>query len=172
MNIKNRTPIMILGLAAATAMLLAAAPSTSRAESGVSDPGAFGILVDPNAAGTKHSSFVTFAYDYETNTARANACDSARWVTNLHAVAAVTRGGITTAFSSSYSVAGLDNLQDCWDNQANQLAFFKFFIERVVIAGLYNCAPGSCPAYAVKSIRNFLSTGVGGATLEVDLAVK
>jgi hypothetical protein len=172
MNTKNRTYITLLAVVAAASMLLAATPSALRAESGVSDPGAFGILVDPNAAGTKHSSFVSFAYDYETGTARAQECTSTRWVKNLHVVATVTRGGISQVFSSNYSFAGFDNLQACWEVDANQLFFFKYFIERVVIAGLYNCVPGGCPPYAVKAVKNFISTGVGGASLEVELAVK
>ena len=157
----------------AAVLVLAAAPFAVQAESGVSDPGAFGILVDKSASGTKVSSFVTFSYDYEAGTVRADACDSRRWVRNLFIVAAAQKGNQIQTFSSNYALAGLQNLEDCWDNQANQLFFFKYFIESVVIPGFFNCAPGGgCPAYAVKSIQNFLSTGVGGASLEVELAVR
>lgn len=162
----------ILSVMVAAAVVLAAAPSTLWAESAVTDPGAFGILVDPNASGTKVSSFVTLSYDYETDTERANACDSLRYVRNLYLVATTQKGNDIRPFSSNYAFAGLNNLPDCWDNQANQLFFFKYFLEQVVIAGLFNCTSGACPAYAVKSIKNFLTTGVGGASMEVELSVK
>jgi hypothetical protein len=173
MNFRKPGQNTLLGLAAA-AMLFAATPGAVRAESNVGpqDVGAFGIIVDPNASGTKISNSVAFAYEYETGTTRAQACDSSRWVKNLHIVATVQKGNALDIVSSNYSLAGLDNLQDCWDNQPNQLAFFRYFIEQVVIAKLYNCVSGGCPPYAVKSIKNFLTTGVGGASLEVELAVK
>lgn len=157
---------------AVAAMLLAAAPSVLRAESSVGDPGDFGIPVDPNASGTKLSAFVTFAYEYEGFTPRANACDSLRWVKSIHMVATVQKGWAIQPFHSNYALAGRDILQDCWENQANQLAFFKYFIEDVVIAGFYRCVPGGCPSYAIKSIKNFLTDGTGGASLEVELAVR
>ena len=158
---------------AAAAIALCTVPSTPWAESAVSDPGAFGILVDPNASGTKVSSFVTLSYDYETGTERANACDSSRYVRNLYLVATAQKGNEIQPFSSNYALAGLqEKLADCWDNQANQLFFFKYFIEQVVISGFFNCTSGACPTYAVKAIRNFLTTGVGGASMEVELAVR
>ena len=157
---------------ALAAMLLAAAPSVLQAESSVGDPGDFGIPVDQNASGSKLSAFVTFAYEYEAFTPRARACDSLRWVKNIHVVATVQKGWAIQPFHSNYVFAGKDHLQDCWDNQANQLAFFKYFIEEVVIGGVYRCVPGGCPSYTVKSIKNFLTDGVGGASLEVELAVR
>ena len=173
MNFKNASQPLFLSVAAA-AMLLTAAPLTVRAESGVSDPGAFGIFVDPNASGTKLTSAVAFAYEYETPTPPL-VCDSLRYVKNLHIVAKVQKGMTIQVFSSNYSLAGREDLRDCWDNQTNQLTFFKYFIEEVVIAGFYKCGPSlgfECPAYAVKSIKNFLSTGHGGASLDVELAVR
>jgi hypothetical protein len=173
MNFKNGNPIALIGIVA-TAALLLASPAALRAESNVpiSDLGAFGVLVDPNASGTKLSSHVSFAYDYEMDTPRALACLGGRWVKNLHVIATAQKGNVIQPFSSNYSFAGFDNLQDCFENQDNQLAFFRYFIERVVIAGFYSCAPGGCPPYAVKSIKNFLTTGVGGASMEVELAVR
>jgi hypothetical protein len=170
--LKKPSQRTFLGLAAA--VLIAAAPTAVRAESGVpiNDLGAFGLLVDPNAAGTKLTSSVAFAYEYESDTPRADECTSRRWVKNLHVIAKVQKGMTIQVFSSNYSVALLDNLQACWENQDNQVTFFKYFIDRVVVAGFYNCAAGSCPPYAVKSIKNFLTTGVGGASLDVEVAVK
>ena len=168
---KNVTSGRKLFSIAAAALVVAWAPGAS-AESGVSDPGAFGILVDKNASGTKVSSFVTFAYDYELDTERALRCESQRYVRNIYIVATADKGGTIQPFNSDYISAGLQNLADCWDNQANQLFFFKNFIDQVVIPGFYKCVPGGCPTYAVKSIKNFLSTGSGGASMEVELAVK
>jgi hypothetical protein len=161
-------------LALTAAAMLAVAPAALRAESNVpiTDLGAFGVLVDPNASGTKLSSSVAFAYEYETGTDRANACDSTRWVKNLHVVATVEKGNDLDVLSSNYSLAGLEALQDCFDRQDKQLEFFKYFIDRVVIAKVYDCVPGGCPTYAVKSIKNFLTTGFGGASLQVELAVR
>jgi len=171
LNLKKPSQITFLSLTAAA--MLAVAPGL-RAESNVpiTDLGAFGVLVDPNASGTKVSSATAFAYEYEIGTPRATACPSGRWVKNLHVVATAQKGNSIQPFNSNYALAGLENLQDCFENQANQLTFLKFFIDRVVIAGLYNCVPGGCPQYAVKSIKNFLTTGVGGASLEVELAVR
>ena len=170
MNLKKPS----FGLVVAT-MLFAVTPAALHAESNIGIPTdgvLFGIPVDVNASGTKLFAFVTFAYEYEGFTPRANACDSLRWVKSIHVVATVQKGATTQPFSSNYGLAGKDDLQDCWDNQANQLAFFKYVIEEVVIAGFYQCVPGGCPSYAVKSVKNFLTTGVGGASLEAELAVR
>lgn len=173
MNFRGLSQFDFVELALA-AMLFAGAPAALRAESNVivTDGVLFGIPIDANASGTKLSGFVSFAYEYEFGTPRADACASDRWVRNLHVIATITKGNAIQPFSSNYALAGKDDLQDCWDNQNNQLAFFKYVIEEVVIAGFYQCVPGGCPSYAVKSVKNFLTTGVGGASLEVELAVR
>lgn len=142
------------------------------AESQVSDPGAFGILVDANASGTKVSGPVTLSYDYEFGSTRAKACESQRWVRNIYAVATLQKGNQIQPFNSNYVSAGLSNLEDCFDNQANQVFFLRNFIEQIIIPGFFNCTPGGCPGYAIKSIKNFLTTGVGAGYLEIELAVK
>jgi len=172
-NLRGSSQCTFIELALA-AMLLATTPAAVQAESNVAigDLGEFGIPIDPNASGTKLSAFVTFAYDYEGFTERANACASLRWVRSIHVVATVQKGWAIQPFHSNYAIAGRDNLQDCWENQFKQLAFFKYVIEEVVIAGYYQCVSGGCPSYAVKSVKNFLTTGVGGASLEAELAVR
>ena len=165
-----------LGSAAVAAGMLIAL-STAWAESQVGDPGAFCITVDPNASGTKVSGPVTLSYDYELNTDRANRCDSQRWVKNIYAVATMLKATVLKAnqiqpFNSDYNSAGLSNLQDCFDNQANQVFFLRNFLERIIIPQLFNCTPGGCPGYAIKSIKNFLTTGVGAGSMEIELAVK
>jgi hypothetical protein len=142
------------------------------AESQVGDPGAFGITVDQNASGTKVSGPVTLSYDYELGTDRANGCVSQRWILNIYAVATFTKGNLTQAFNSNYDSAGLSRLQDCFDNQDNQVAFLKNFLEQIIIPKFFACTPGACPGYAVKTIKNFLTTGTGAGYLEVELAVK
>lgn len=144
----------------------------ARAESQVPDPGAFGILVNPNADGTKLFGSVTLSYDYELDTPRALACDSQRWVKNIFAVASLQKNNEVRAFNSNYVSAGLSSLEACFDNQDNQVFFLKNFIEQVIIPQFFGCTPGACPGYAVKSIKNFLTTGVGAGYLEVVLAVK
>lgn len=171
-NLKKLTHNAFFALSAAGMLAVAPAPVHAESNVPVTDLGLFGVLVDKNASGTKVSSFVSFAYEYETGTLRSAGCLSERWVKNLHVVATVQKGNELRPFSSNYSLAGLDILQDCFENQDKQLDFFKFFIDRVVIAGWYGCPSGGCPSYAVKSIKNFLTTGVGGASLEVELAVK
>jgi len=142
------------------------------AESQVGDPGAFGITVDQNASGTKVAGPVTLSYDYETNTDRANRCESQRWVKNIYAVATFQKGNAIQPFNSNYVSAGLSNLQDCFDNQANQVFFLRNFLEQVIIPRFFNCTPGACPGYAIKSIKNFLTTGAGAGYMEIELAVK
>jgi hypothetical protein len=159
---------------AATAITLglAFALPVAWAESQVGDPGTFGILVDPNAAGTKVSGPVTLSYDYEVGTQRAKACPSGRWVKNIFAVATMQKGNQIQPFNSNYVSAGLSNLQDCFDNQDNQVFFLRNFIEQIVIPQYFACTQGACPSYAIKSIKNFLTTGVGAGYMDVELAVK
>jgi len=143
------------------------------AESQVGDPGAFGITVDPNASGTKVSGPVTLSYDYIFSTQQCPT--SGRFVNNLYAVATLTKGNVTQPFNANYTTPGFATnppLPACFDNQANQLLFLKLFIEQTVIPGFFNCTPGACPGYAIKSIKNFLTTGVGAGYMEVELAVK
>lgn len=160
---------IVTGVSVVTGILIAV--PAAWAESQVGDPGAFGIAVDPNAAGTKVSGNVTLSYDYEFSFVTCP--DSGRFVRNLYAVATMTKGNLTQPFNANYTTQGFPaNLPACFDNQANQVLFLRMFIERVVVPGFFNCTPGTCPAYAVKSIKNFLTTGVGAGSMDVELAVK
>jgi hypothetical protein len=88
-------------------------------------------------------------------------------------VATFTKGNLTQPFNANYTTSGFpSNLADCFDNQANQVQFLRLFIEHIIIPGFFSCTPGACPAYAIKSIKNFLTTGVGAGYMEVELAVK
>ena len=157
---------------AAVAAGLALATSVAFAESQVSDPGAFGILIDQTASGTKVSGNVTLSYDYEFSFSKCP--DSGRFVKNLYAVATMQKGNQIQPFNANYTTAaiGVNNLPACFDNQANQVLFLSLFIQKVIIPGFYNCVPGGCPNYTVKSVKNFLTTGVGAGSMEVELAVK
>ena len=160
-----------LAAAGLAAGLLIAMP-VAWAESQVSDPGAFGILIDPNASGTKVSGTVTLSYDYEFSSSQCP--DSGRFVKNLYAVATMQKGNQIQPFNANYTTAaiGVNNLPACFDNQANQVLFLSLFIQKVIIPGFFSCVPGGCPNYTVKSIKNFLTTGVGAGSMEVELAVK
>jgi hypothetical protein len=164
----------IMSIVAAAGIMLATAPSTLQAEvSQVSDPGEFGILVDPNASGTKVAGFVTLSYEYEVDTLRANECISQRWVRNLYLVATLEKGNEIRPFNSNYVRAGLqDALEGCFEAQDKQMFFLKHVIEKLIVPGLFGCTGTACPAYAVKSIKNFVATGVGAISMEIDLAVK
>lgn len=140
------------------------------AESQVGDPGPFGITVDPNASGTKVSGPVTLSYQYED--VPLSTCQSRRFVRNLYAVATLTKGNQMTAFSSNYVLIGRPDLADCFENQVNQMAFLKLFIDTVIMPGFFGCAPGSCPPWVIKSVENFLTTGVGAGYFDVVIAVK
>ena len=144
------------------------------AESQVSDPGAFGILIDPNASGTKLSGFVTLSYDYDPGIGFAQCPITGRFIRNLYAVATLQKGNQITPFNANYTTAaiGVNNLPACFEVDANQVLFLKLFIEKVILPGLYGCVPGGCPQYAVKSVKNFFTTGVGAGSMEVELAVK
>jgi hypothetical protein len=113
---------------------------------------------------------VTLSYQYEFSVSQCPA--SGRFVRNLYAVATLTKGNLTQPFNSNYNTIGINGLPDCFDNQANQVLFLRTFIEKVIVPGFFNCTPGACPAYAIKSIKNFLTTGVGAGYMEVELAVK
>lgn len=159
----------IFGAVAVVAAVLAGLPS-AWAESQVGDPGPFGITVDQNAAGTKVSGPVTLSYQYET--VPTSTCPSLRFVRNLYVVATLTKGNQMTAFSSNYGLIGRPDLAACFENQANQLAFLKLFIDTVIVPSFFSCAPGSCPEWVIKSVKNFLTTGVGAGYFDVEIAVK
>lgn len=140
------------------------------AESQVGDPGPFGITVDPNASGTKVTGPVTLSYQYEV--VPASTCPGTRFVRNLYAVATLTKGNQITAFSSNYVLIGRPDLADCFENEVNQLTFLKLFIDNVIMPGFFGCTQGSCPPWVIKSVQNFLTTGVGAGSFDVVLAVK
>ena len=162
--------------AAAFALGMSSALPLAWAESQVGDPGAFGITVDPNADGTKLYGPVTLAYDYEIGTPRAKLCSNQHFVRNLYVVASLTKGNVTQPFNTDYTAYAAANggrdLSDCFDNQNNQLELLRFFITSVVIPKAFSCDPSACPGYAIKSIKNFLTTGVGAGYMDVVLAVK
>ena len=159
----------LLRVSAFVVSALAVLP-TAWAESQVGDPGPFGITVDQNASGTKVAGPVTLSYQYED--VPTSTCPSRRFVRNLFAVATLTKGNQMTAFSSNYVLAGHPELADCFENQVNQLAFLKLFIDTVIIPQFFSCTPGSCPSWVIKSVKNFLTTGVGGGYFDVEFAVK
>ena len=163
--------------AAAFALGMSSALPVAWAESQVGDPGAFGITVDPNADGTKLYGPVTLAYDYEIGTPRANLCFGTKhFVRNLYVVASLTKGNVTQPFNTNYAAYAAANggqdLSDCFENQDKQLELLRFFITNVIIPQFFQCAPSACPGYAIKSIKNFLTTGVGAGYMDVVLAVK
>lgn len=145
------------------------------AESQVSDPGAFGIAVDPNADGTKIYGPVTLSYVYEDN----SSCSSGRFVRNLYAVASFTKGNLTQPFNTNYTAYAADpanqqhpNLAACFDDQDKQVELLRYFIANVIIPKFFGCTGSACPGFTVKSIKNFLTTGVGAGYMDVVLAVK
>jgi hypothetical protein len=163
-----------LSAAALAAALLAVLPA-AWAESQVPDPGAFGIPVNPTAPGARASGLVTLSYDYDYNDD--HGCDSLRWVENLYVVATMRRGKTIQPFSSNYELAqvttpGFPNLADCFDNQEKQLFFLKYVIEQVIVPAMFTCTYPSCPPWQIRSIKNFLTTGVGAASMEIVLAVQ
>jgi len=159
----------IFGALALVAGALTGSPG-AWAESQVGDPGPFGITVDQNASGTKVAGPVTLSYQYET--VPTTTCPSTRFVRNLYVVATLTKGNQTTAFSSNYGLIGHPELAACFENQANQLAFLKFFIDTVIVPKFFSCSPESCPEWVLKSVKNFLTTGVGAGSMQIELAVK
>ena len=154
----------------ATGLLLAM--PLALAESQVPDPGAFGILVDPNADGTKIYGPVTLSYVYEANAT----CASGRFVRNLYAVASLTKGNLTQPFNTNYTDYAAANggvdLADCFDNQNKQVELLRYFIASVIIPKFFGCSGSACPGFTIKSIKNFLTTGVGAGYMDVVLAVK
>jgi len=158
--------------ALATGIWFAAPIAWAESQVGGTDPSAFGITIDPNASGTKVSGPVTLSYDYTFST---QLCPtSGRFVNNLYAVATFTKGNVTQPFNANYKTFGNINppLAACFDRQDNQVQFLALFITQIIIPQLFNCTPSACPGYAIKSIKNFLTTGVGAGYMEVELAVK
>lgn len=102
-----------LSVMVAAGIVLAGTPSTLLAISAVSDPGAFGITVDPNASGTKVSGFITLTWDIERGTEKAQQnCLTEQqraegfvgeWVNNLYVVASMQKGSDFRPFNSNYA---------------------------------------------------------------------
>jgi len=152
-------------LAAAALALGMSFAMTAWAESQVSEPGALGIAIDPNASGTKIAGNVSFVWDFR-SALPADGCEGPLFVRNLYAVATMIKGN--QIVPSNAVRTGF-----CFDDQAGQVQFLNDFIRTVIIPGFYsNCVPGGCPGYAIKSIKNFMTTGRGAGSMEMELAVK
>ena len=165
-------------------LMLATVPSGLWATSAVSDPNTpFGIQVDPNASGTKLSGELTLAYEVVLVT---NACDGsasvpAKLVLNIFAVLTLQKGNTAQTFNGDIQHAGVgwNAAGVCFDeHQPFALSFVDGLITTKVIPSPTFFGPcggvgqPACPNYAVKSLTNILSSGGGGLSADIVLAVR
>jgi hypothetical protein len=168
----NRTRRILSIVIAAGTMLAIAAPNL-RAESAIPDPATFFAgLVNPRAQGKKVSGFLTIAYVL-VESGDPVACPSVI-VDNMYVVTTMRYRQVVKPFNRNFIDAGGNRvvLPFCFDDLQSQIDFVLGLFKEEVIPFFFQCVPGvNCPAFQVKSMKNFLSSGTGAVSTEVRLAV-
>lgn len=163
MNRATRTASVLL----LTGMMLSLATPALPTGSGLPEPGAFGIPINPNASGTKLSGPMTIAYEIQE--VDIVTCLSGRLVNNMFVVVTLEQGNNIKPFNRDFTKVGQAPI--CFDNQAAQVNFVFALIHDQVIPFFFGCLPGQCPLFEVKSITDFLTSNTGALSLNITLAV-
>lgn len=163
----------ILSFVIAAGTLLAIAAPNLRAESAIPDPAAFFAgLVNPQAQGKRVSGFLTIAYDF---VEPVGDCSSVT-INNMYVVTTLRYRKEIKVFNRDFTADDGTVLETpfCFDELQRQIDFvLGLFKEQVIPFFFGPCVPGvTCPAFEVKSIKNFLSSGTGAVSMELTLAVK
>jgi hypothetical protein len=154
------------------AAMLAAAPETTMGESAVPNPGEFFQFTpefDPQAGGTKYDGTMTIAYVFADDAA--GCPDSERRIDNMHVVLTLTKGNEVRPFNADF--VSTQTAPFCFLGESQQTQFVLNLIRNQVLPHFYGgCFPGSCPAFKVKSVSDFLSTGTGAISMKISIAVQ
>jgi len=176
-------------------MILAIAPSGLWATSAVPEPGAIGIPIDPTATGTKVFGPLSVYYELEEVPLptkknqpdplppSASPCPSRIVVDNMFVVVRLQNGTgknvVEKVFSRDFTKTSPVTLPICFENTAAQVDFVFDLITDQAMPFFFGSAIQPCvltantpPCWAVKSITNFLSSGTGAVSMDIELAVK
>jgi hypothetical protein len=152
--------------------MLTVAASQARAESGIPDPTTFFAgLVNPAAKGKKVSGFLTIAYDF---TEDFDTCTGVK-INNMFVVTTLSYRRALKPFNRDFTAPDGTELQApfCFDQLNLQIDFVMGLFRDEVIPHFFKCtARVDCPAFEVKALKSFLSSGTGAVSAEVQLAVQ
>jgi hypothetical protein len=174
-----------LSILVVATIVVAAVPAAAWAESNI-PPGEalpFQDLINPNAKGKKLTGFLTIVYEYgEVPEDQLDFCSSI-FINNMFVVTTLEHRGDVRPFNSDFSQTGTQPF--CFDDTQGQIDVVNKLLSRAVASFFDPTAtpitppPGfACPAkpsqlcYQVKSVKEFLGTGTGAASMEIKLAVK
>jgi hypothetical protein len=154
------------------AAMLAAAPEATMGESAVPNPGEFFQFTpefDPQASGTKYDGTMTIAYVFADDPAGCS--DSERRIDNMYVVLTLSKGSEVRPFNADF--VSTQTAPFCFLGESQQTQFVLSIIRNQVLPHFYaGCFPGSCPAFKVKSVSDFLSTGTGAISMKISIAVQ
>lgn len=145
-----------------------------RAESAIPDPAVFFAgLVNPDAIGQKVTGFLTIAYDFAESD-DPDVCPSVI-VNNMFVVTTMQYRKELKPFNRDF--IGADGTEHetpfCFDSLDRQINFVVGLLKEEVIPHFFQCVPGAtCPAFEIKSMKSFLSSGTGAVSTTLRLAVK
>lgn len=158
--------------AAIVAAGLLAAPQAVLPESAVPNPGQFFQFTpefDPQASGTKYEGTMTIAYVFAEDPV--GCPDSERRIENMHVVLTLSKGNEVRPFNTDFAATQTPSF--CFLGESQQTQFVLDLIRNQVLPHFYpGCFPGSCPAFKVKSVSDFLSTGTGALSMKISIAVQ
>lgn len=176
-------------------MILAFVPSGLWATSAVPEPGAIGIPLDPTATGTKVFGPLSVSYVLEfvpestkknqadPLPASASPCPTRIVVDNMFVVVRLETGTgknvLEKVFSIDFTKTSPVTLPICFENTAAQVDFLFDLITAQAMPYFFGSSVQPCvltggthPCWAVKSITDFLSSGTGAISMDIELAVK
>jgi len=164
---RTRFSLMLVMLA-----LLALGSTAARSESGVDDPTAFfaGLVnINPQASGKKVTGFMTIAFDFTDPT---DDCASVT-INNMFVTTTMSYRKQTKVFNRDFTAPDgtINEVPFCFDSIDRQVNFVLGLIKDEVIPFFFNCAPGTCPPFEVKALKQFLSSGEGAVSMQLRLAV-
>jgi hypothetical protein len=158
--------------------ILLAAPSSLRAESGVPDPGQFfGDFpdYDEGARGTKLTGTLTISYVF----LDALACADPGLpdvpqllIANMYVVLTLKGNDKPVQpFNANFATSGTPVF--CFSTGTRQQVDVVLnLIRDSVIPSFFECVPGECPNFKIKSLKNFQSTGTGAISSSIVIAVR
>jgi hypothetical protein len=165
-NVMTRILRALSVLVVAT-IVVAAVPAAAWAESNI-PPGEalpFEFLINPQAKGKKLTGFLTIAYEFgEVPEDQLDNCPSI-FVNNMFVVTTLERGNTVKPFNTDFSKTGTQPF--CFDNTTSQINVVLPLLRQAVD---FFFSPAA--TYEIKSVKEFLGTGTGAASMEIKLAVK
>lgn len=165
-NVMTRI-LRALSVLALASIVVAAVPAAAWAESNI-PPGEalpFQFLINPKAKGKKLTGFLTIAYDLgEVPEDQLDFCSSI-FINNMFVVTTLERGQTVKPFNTDFSRSGTQPF--CFDDTQSQINVVLPLLRQAVD---FFFSPTA--TFEIKSVKEFLGTGTGAASMEIKLAVK